>query len=186
MFLILPTLLACTPLEEMVPVLYNEDACAPARFEPVACVLDGDTIDIGACGDEGERIRFLGVAAPEIAHAGSEEECFGDEAHAFLEEILTDKSVQLSFDKECQGIYGRTLAWVSLDLEDVFDDYPYFLVEEGFDADQKLLVNELLIAYGYARRYDEAFATDILFFDRLGKAEEYAKEHNFGLWAECE
>lgn len=50
----------------MVP----DGACDTQREGIAACTIDGDTFDLGTCGQNfgGERFRLLGINAPEIAH----------------------------------------------------------------------------------------------------------------------
>ena len=81
------TLVGCTPLEERVE-LYGDGWCAPSRTETAHCVLDGDTFDLDDCeaelGADGvfERVRLLGIQAPEISHGGEAAEGYGEEAQA--------------------------------------------------------------------------------------------------------
>ena len=79
-----------------------------SRTVIVERVLDGDTFDT----TEGERIRLLGVDAPEVAHHDSKEEPFGNESRDWLKKTLEKQSVRLTFEQRQQDHYGRTLAWV--------------------------------------------------------------------------
>lgn len=81
------------------------------RTVVVARVLDGDTFDTR----NGERIRLLGIDAPEVAHHDSVEEPFGNESRDWLKATLQHQSVRLTFEQRQQDHYGRTLAWVWLD-----------------------------------------------------------------------
>lgn len=182
---------ACRDVDALVPVLAPTSYCAPRRVETVACTLDGDTVDVGACGDEqGERLRFLGVAAPEIEHPPEPEECWGDEASDYVDERLTGRQVRLEFDQECLDLYGRTLAWLWVEGDDgdpLWDELAD-LEMDGVDLDNgtfAVLFNELVIRTGQARRYDEGFAQDVRYYERLGLAEEMAAVEGRGLWAEC-
>lgn len=82
-----------------------------SRTVIVGRVLDGDTFDT----NDGERIRLLGIDAPEVAHRDSTEEPFGNESRDWLKAVLKNRSVQLTFEQRQQDHYGRTLAWVWLD-----------------------------------------------------------------------
>lgn len=163
-------LLACPGLDR-VPIVVGDateaERCASDEEAEVACTLDGDTLQIGACG--GESVRLLGVDADEIAHSETEQdECYGPEAAAYLADLLTGETVRLEYDRECQDAYGRTLAYV------------YATDDDGVEY----LVNERVIREGMAYFYEE-FA-DIRLADTLAAAEAAAQADNAGLWAVCE
>jgi micrococcal nuclease len=167
-------------LVDAVPIVGN-DACAPSREVRVGCVLDGDTFDLGACGSGAERIRMLGVDAPEIAHDGNPPDCWGDEAADELWRVVADRQVTLSFDQECEGVFGRTLAYVWLPEGDIGLDPDDVVSTEG----GAILVNELLLARGFARLYDEEWTADLRLDDRLRAAQAEAEARGLGLWSAC-
>ena len=177
------------PVVETVPVV-PANACASDRFEEVVCVLDGDTFDVGACGEFGERVRLLGVDAPEIAHDPDPADCYGDIAHDELERLVDRDRVRLSFDEECLGIYGRTLAYVWLTgssydrLSGHPDQQEYTRLVPGEDI-EGILLNEWLIAQGYARVFPEEQFGRILWQDDLDLAEDRARTEGRGLWSAC-
>ncbi|MEP3478231.1 MAG: thermonuclease family protein [Fuerstiella sp.] len=80
------------------------------RTVVVGRILDGDTFDTS----DGERIRLLGIDAPEVAHHGSKAQPFGNESRDWLRARLSNQSVKLTFEHRQQDHYGRTLAWVWL------------------------------------------------------------------------
>ena len=131
--------------------------CGP-RTAIVERVIDGDTIVLP--GDV--RIRYLLVNAPETTNG--HDDCYGSNAARFNSDLVLGKTVQLTYDTECQDMFGRTLAYVSV-------------------ADQD--VNRLLIERGYAcvlhippdgdDRADE--------FKALQAA---AKTSKRGLWGTCD
>lgn len=102
----------------------------PARNILVRLVLDGDTIIVDASSDiftpdnrplDDERIRLLGIDAPEIAHNGNAADCWGDESHEFLRSQIQGRTVDLEYDTtrcrpgsldRCRGDFGRLLAYV--------------------------------------------------------------------------
>ena len=152
------------PLVDEVPIT-ADGSCASARNAFVACAVDGDTADLVTCGG-GERIRLLGIDAPETAHDGEPSECWAEEAHQALAGEIVDRTVTLEFDRECFGVFGRTLAYIWKD---------------------DVLVNEWLLEEGLARQYPEWFdAEPLRYADRLDEAERHAKERGIGLWAACE
>lgn len=78
----------------------------------VTHIVDGDTIDVTIDGDE-QRIRLLNVDTPESVDPRREPECLGNEATAFLADLLPIGSeVTLEYDQERQDRYGRDLAGV--------------------------------------------------------------------------
>lgn len=159
-----------------IPLL-PEGVCAESREAIVECTLDGDTFDVGACGEEaGERVRMLGLDAPEVAHDGEPADCWGDEAAAVLRAELTGRRITLSFDQSCIDTYGRTLAYVWIAADEAEGD------TAGYD--EGLLLNEWMLANGHARFYelDEALRLE----DRLVAAEADARARGLGLWGACE
>lgn len=182
------------PLIEEVPIEGQPvPPCDAERDAVVACVLDGDTVDLGACGDGlGERVRMLGLDAPEIAHSDSEvADCWGDEAHAALEEIVGGRRVTLTFDQTCLDLYGRSLAYLWL----VGDELDHLLDEDGIDDflqpldvgddEQALLVNQWMVWQGHARVFDEAIFGRLRYQDRLDAAQRAAEREGRGLWGTC-
>ena len=71
-------------------------------------VIDGDTFKTIT----GERVRLLGIDAPEVAHHGEPGEDFGDESAAWLRQQIEHQTVTLRFGPEPTDQYDRTLAWV--------------------------------------------------------------------------
>jgi micrococcal nuclease len=143
-------------------------ACDETAPQPTAAngdcrverVTDGDTIRV-SCLDES--IRFLLVAAPEVAHDGEPAECYGDEARDYLSERLPEGTiVTLEAGVENTDQYGRFLRYV-------------FLGDE--------LINETLVRQGYAVRYRDA--EDTTYRDEIADAEREAREEGIGLWAAC-
>jgi endonuclease YncB( thermonuclease family) len=185
--------IACKPLEERV-TLYGDGWCSPTRTVSASCVIDGDTFDLKDCeaeldsSEDFERIRMLGIQAPELAHPGNEAECYGEEATNYLRWILVGRSIRLEFDVECTGVYGRTLAWVFIeaDPDDAIraelDKFDQLGVEE--DGNINLLVNELMIRSGHARLYESE--DEGRYYDRLVEAERQAALANTGLWNVCD
>lgn len=165
---LLPAILlsGCQGLDR-VPIVVGPHCEDDREEQLVACTLDGDTFNVGTCG--GESVRLLGVNAPEIAHDETEQdECYGAEAAAWLEDLLAGEQIRLSFDVECTDRYDRTLAYAWLE-----DD----------DGDE-ILVNALLVREGMARVYEDF--DDIRLAEMLYSAEGAAQADNSGLWAVCE
>jgi len=131
--------------------------CGP-REATVERVIDGDTIAL--TGDV--KIRYLLVDAPEITNGHAD--CYGANAAQFNTDLVLGKTVQLTYDEACQDRFGRTLAYVTVDGQDV---------------------NRLLIERGYAC---------VLYVPPDGDAragelealEAAARTARRGLWAACD
>lgn len=149
--------------------------CADSRVARVACVVDGDTLDLGGCGSfSQERVRLLGIDAPELGRDGSPTECYGDEATAALRSLVDRRDVVLEFDRGCDDPFGRTLAWVLLPGESDAGEPPLnvslFMVERGF-------------APLYLERDD---FDELRYAPELRAAESSARASGAGLWGSCD
>lgn len=136
----------------------------PPDVGVVEYVVDGDTIDLEIGGRE-ERVRMIGINTPEIAHEDEPAECFGPEAAAFTSDLLPEGTeVRLERDVVGRDDYGRLLAYV-------------------YRRSDGALVNELIVAGGYARpltippndTYAEVFVAAATAADAAGT----------GLWSAC-
>jgi micrococcal nuclease len=148
------------------------DRCAPTVDVRTFCVIDGDTIDIGDCSDDADRVRLLGLDTPETTTA----ECYAEDAKAYLEFLLRDaEALRLEFDATCTDGYGRTLAYASI-LYDVDDT-----------ATEPIFINEEMIRLGFALVCDIPGLTDnIRYFDWFKSLEAEAQAQSAGLWGACE
>lgn len=159
-------------IDPFAPLPFEQGvACAPPRLDRVACVIDGDTVSLGACpAAQGERVRLLGIDAPETEKPGQPRECFADEATVALRQLIDQRTIRLEFDWACDDVFGsRTLAYLWLD-----------------DGDAPLLVNAWMLERGYARRYDNsALEGDIYYGDVLDDAQARASALGVGLWGVC-
>ena len=159
---------------DRVPILAGE-RCAPDRVDRVVCVRDGDTFVLEGDGADclsGEAVRMLGVDADEIAHPeqGTEAECWGDEAMAWLAGWLREGTeVRLEFDAECTDAYSRTLAYV-------------WLAGEG-PGGEDLMLNEAIIGAGQAVVYEDF--DNLRWAEPLYSAEAGAEAAGLGLWGAC-
>ncbi len=176
---------------ETDPQIVPNNACAVDREEQVACVHDGDTFDVGACGEEvGERVRMLGVDAPEVEHPPDPADCYGDEAHGVLEDLIGGQRVVLSFDEECTGVFDRTLAYVwirgtAYDRISNLPDVERYTRSLPGEQEPALLLNEWLIAQGAAPVFPEEQFGRLLYQDALERAEADAQATDRGLWGVC-
>jgi len=77
----------------------------------VVRVVDGDTIDVQLA-DRVEKIRYIGVNAPEIHHPIRGEEPGGREAAEVNRRLVAGRHVRLELDVRTRDRYGRLLAYV--------------------------------------------------------------------------
>lgn len=124
-------------------------------------VTDGDTIRL----TDGSRVRLIGIDTPEVSGPYTKAECFGREASDFLARLLEPgDEVRLELDEEHQDRYGRLLAYVYRESDDLF-------------------VNAELVRKGFARLDPvEPNTEHEALFARLARKAE-AKER--GLWGRC-
>jgi endonuclease YncB( thermonuclease family) len=101
---------------------FSNEKIARVRF-----VYDGDTILLSS----GEKVRYLGIDAPELDPEGKGHEFMALQARRFNINMVKGKLVRLEFDREKRDRYGRLLAYV-------------YLVETG------QMVNVLLLKNGLA------------------------------------
>jgi micrococcal nuclease len=123
----------------------------------VTRVIDGDTVELAS----GEKIRYLMVNAPETTNG--HDDCYGSNAATFNSDLVLDKTVTLDYDVVKTDMFGRTLAYVTVDGQEV---------------------NSLLLERGYACLLHIPPNGD----DRLAEfkaLETAAKTANRGLWGSC-
>lgn len=123
----------------------------------VTHVSDGDTITL----ENGQKLRYIGINAPESVKPQSPVECFGKEASARNKELVMGKMVKLVKDVSETDRYGRLLRYVYL--------------EDGS------FVNEVLVREGYARA--STFPPDVRYSDFFRNIEHDAQAAKRGLWA---
>lgn len=120
-------------------------------------VIDGDTIEI----EGGEKIRYIGINAPESKHPNKEVECYAKEAEEKNRDLVEGKKVELEKDISETDRYGRLLRYVYLD---------------------GVMINELLVMEGYAQA--SSYPPDVKYQDRFNEAEKQARAEERGLWGE--
>lgn len=143
------------------------DLPAGATLAEVVRVSDGDTILVSVNGTT-ERVRYVGVDAPEIAHPddGIAAECGGVEASAANAALVDGVTVAIERDVSDRDRFGRLLrhVWAS-------------------DASGWFLVGERLVREGAveARSYPPDTGRDRM----LDAAERVARDARIGLWGAC-
>ncbi len=121
----------------------------------VSQVIDGDTVVL----ENNERVRYIGIDCPEIAHNDKECEFFGEKAKQANKRLVDGKIIALYFDKQKRDVYKRILAYVFIDT---------------------IFVNAQLVKNGFAgaKSYPPNIKHDNMFY----MLENEAKSNNRGIW----
>lgn len=129
----------------------------------VVRVIDGDTIELGG----GEKMRYIGIDAPETVDPRRPMQCFGSAATARNRELVEGKLVRISKDVSDRDQYGRLLRYV------------YVYDQQG----NEVLVNFVLVQEGFA--HASAHPPDVKLQSLLEQAQENARTQKVGLWKQC-
>jgi micrococcal nuclease len=136
----------------------------PPDVGVITRVIDGDTVDVDIGGHE-ERVRMIGIDTPELHTDTGAAECFAGEALDFTTaQLPAGTQVRLERDVVGRDDYGRLLAYV-------------------FRRDDDALVNEAIVANGYARPL--TIAPNEAYRDRFVAAAGAAEAADLGLWKVC-
>lgn len=128
----------------------------------VTTVVDGDSLHV-ILGERTERLRLIGVDAPELDHPDQPGECFGEEAALFTRRSLEGRGIRIEFD---------------LDRRDRFDRLLAYVFHGG------VLFNETLVAEGFAT--ERSYPPNLAHQEELRRAEAEARKNRRGLWEACE
>lgn len=129
----------------------------PSGSHRVKAVFDGDTIQV----ETGEKVRYLGIDAPEMDPEGGRHEFMAREASDCNRDILKNGGVRLEYDKEKRDPYGRLLAYVFLDTGE--------------------MVNVLLVRKGMARVLLKK--PNLRYKDLLVESQRTAIRDKRGIWS---
>jgi micrococcal nuclease len=139
----------------------STDASTPenhAGLVLVKRVVDGDTIELKS----DEKVRYVGVNAPESVKVNAPVECYGKIASKKNKDMVEGKWVRLEKDVSEKDRYGRLLRFV-------------YLSDGSF-------VNDVLVRDGYARV--STFPPDVKLAEQFKLAEREARDAKRGLWAD--
>jgi len=137
-----------------------DDATLHEQKRFVQRVVDGDTIIV----KWHDRVRLIGVDAPEVSHPKKPIEYFGPEAKEYLRALVEGKDVLLKFDT----LHRKE------NFRDEFDRFlAYVYLMDGTN------VNRLMIQEGYAAtlRY-----FPFSYLDQFLEAEKEAQKARKGIW----
>jgi endonuclease YncB( thermonuclease family) len=128
----------------------------------VTDVVDGDTITIDRAG---ERVRYIGIDAPELGGDGRPGEPYSTQAAQANHELVGGREVELEPDPRVpdRDKYGRLLRYV-------------YVGREG----KRVFVNRELVLRGLARAHD--YGEHPTRLGELEAAEQEAKSKGLGLW----
>jgi len=134
-----------------------------ADYGTVTVVYDGDTLQVRLASEKEEKIRLIGVDAPETGAEDEETRLKALLSKRFAFKFLFQKSVKIEYDWEKRDQYGRLLA--------------YIWTKDG------TFFNEWIIQKGFASPYTWfKYKTD--YKKRFVEAEETAKIKGNGFWKE--
>jgi len=129
---------------------------AAQTWHAVRWVNDGDTIVLMS----GQRVRYIGINAPEIDHKDQKAQPYGYRARAFNQDLIRSGKIRLEYDIERFDRYGRVLAYVFL--------------EDGTFLNARLL--QAGLAFCLYRK------PNVKYHNILLKAQQDAMELKRGLW----
>ncbi|MBT8365302.1 MAG: thermonuclease family protein [Deltaproteobacteria bacterium] len=73
-------------------------------------MTDGDTIVLAS----GQRVRYIGINAPETDHEDQKAQPYGNDSRSLNKNLVMSQKVRLEFDDERYDQYGRMLAYIFL------------------------------------------------------------------------
>jgi micrococcal nuclease len=135
----------------------STSSAQPAEFL-VKRVVDGDTIVL----ENGQKVRYIGIDAPESVDPRRGVECYGKEAAGRNRTLVEGKTIRLEKDVSETDRYGRLLRYVYLG---------------------GIMVNEALVREGYAQA--SSYPPDVAYDERFRSAQALAKIAHVGLWGAC-
>jgi micrococcal nuclease len=84
------------------------ESSSAQTWHTVRWVNDGDTIVL----DTGQRVRYIGINSPEIAHEDQKAQPYGYQAKSYNKNLIGSQKVRLEYDTDRRDRYGRVLAYV--------------------------------------------------------------------------
>jgi micrococcal nuclease len=140
----------------------GDEAAPETRTAQVIRVVDGDTILVLLDGVR-ERVRYIGIDTPESV-AEQPLECYGHRASDENERLVGGRTVTLTTDEEPRDRFGRLLAYVRREPDDLF-------------------VNEALVRRGFATTLE--IRPNVRYAGTFREEERKARAAGRGLWGAC-
>lgn len=161
-FTTVPLFGACLALL-LAAACQNSHTRGAGKYYRVIKVVDGDTFWIEDGRESRQKVRLIGVDAPETRRSSRKEVGpYGAEARSYLTKVLLDKDVLLDYDVDRKDRYGRTLAYVYL--------------RDG------TFVNAELVKQGYAMVM--TVPPNVTYAEEFLRLQREARERERGLWKE--
>lgn len=152
------------------PTLNNKEATsnietASATQATIVRVIDGDTLIVGTTAKAAQRVRLIGINAPESVVPGQPVECYGVESANVLRTLLAP---------------GTAVHIVTDPSQDTYDKYDRLLGYVYRDTDN-LLINKALLEQGaaYEHTYDGRYA----YQDEFRTAARMTAVAHRGIWS---
>lgn len=128
----------------------------------VARVIDGDTFVTF----DSTRIRLLGIDTPELSSTDSINHKYAYCAKDFLDSLISDHTIKLTFESNTKDFFGRTLAYV------------WLTDKQGKDS---LFIQAELLKKGFARiRY---YPKGKRYYEIFYNLRRTAMKSNLGIWS---
>lgn len=138
--------------------------------------VDGDTVHVKFEDGRIEKLRFIGVDAPELAKEYREAEFYAEEASKYLRDLIYGKTIYLEKDVSDRDQYNRLLRYVW--LESALDNVDFDNITKADLANH--MVNSKLLAEGYAKLV--TFPPDVKYHNFLREFNKEAREDDLGMW----
>ncbi|GHT21875.1 hypothetical protein FACS189419_03480 [Planctomycetales bacterium] len=150
------------------PLSSNKKSRLKEGIWQVVHIADGDTIDVVDDNKEKFRIRLIGANTPETVKPNTPVEPYGPEASALTKKMIDESGykVRIAYDGDQIDKYGRSLAFVYLQLSQGEINLNELLVREGLAHAQ--------LQYRFSKSAKQ----------RLLQAEDEAKKSKKNLWSE--
>ena len=136
--------------------ILTRQVSSAASWNHVKWVVDGDTLILV----DGQKVRYIGINAPELAHDDHSAEPYGEASKRFNALLVNRKKVRLEFDKERFDRYKRLLAYV-------------FLKNDNF-------VNAEILSNGFA--YLLRHRPNLKYDSMLLQSQRHAMSAKVGIW----
>lgn len=159
-------LAACTPADGALDAGAVETG--PLTRVVVTSVADGDTVHVRMPDGRDEKVRVIGIDAPEDTQR---HDPYGAEATAYAERELLDRTVWLETDAELRDRYGRLLAYVWL------SEPPQ---QVGADDVRSGMFEARMLSEGYASLL--TVPPNVRYVDVLAPLQDDARREHRGLW----
>jgi len=138
----------------------------------VTRVVDGDTVYVRFSSGLEEKVRLIGVDAPEINHPTKGEEPFGVESAEYAYNMLDNIVAWVEFGEGERDQYGRMLTYLWLEKP-----------EAASEAEiREKMFNARLLLDGYARQV--IFQPNVKYVEYFSAFVNEARRNKQGLWAE--